>query len=147
MTGFDSKNLKFLKPVGTVRVFVEDEDGQIDDCTGVHDGRDWPRFAGKIAHGSRGRWISTEARRRFERHYFYVNGERAMFIAARRAGDLGSEQRPGYQLNKQTVEIGAGETKIVRRPVAAVANSVETGRTLEQRGFARAHELRRHVSK
>jgi Tol biopolymer transport system component len=111
ITGFDAKNLKFLKPMGTVRVFVEDEKGQatvarvsLTDETG--------RFCwqGGTVHADDG-FDRTE--RQFERHYVYVNtGDD--FVAPAGKLTLEVSKGLGFKPDKRTVEIAAGETKEIR---------------------------------
>jgi TolB protein len=111
ITGFDAKNLKFLKPVGTVRVSVETDDGQptsarvsMTDATG--------RFcwqAGTV-HADDG---FDRGERQFERHYVYVNayGE---FVAPAGRVTLETSKGPDYHLDKRTIEIAAGQAKEIR---------------------------------
>lgn len=111
LTSFAPGNLKFLKPVGTVRVSVETEDRRstsarvsVTDETG--------RFcwqAGTV-HADDG-FDRTE--RQFERHYAYVNPSQA-FVA--RAGQVTLEvsKGPGYRLEKRVVDVAAGQTREVR---------------------------------
>jgi TolB protein len=111
ITGFEAGNLQFMKPVGTVRVFVEDESGQaavarvsVEDQAG--------RFcwqAGTV-HADDG-FDRTE--RALERHYVYVNGSDD-FLAPVGQVTLEVSKGPEYKLDKQTVEIAAGETKEIR---------------------------------
>jgi len=108
ITGFDAANLKFLKPTATVRISLEDESGaptvarvSLEDDTG--------RFcwqAGTV-HADDG---FDRNERQFERHYVYVNGADE-FVAP--AGELTLEisKGPEYKLEKQIVQMAAGETK------------------------------------
>ncbi|HKN24059.1 MAG TPA: CehA/McbA family metallohydrolase [Candidatus Acidoferrum sp.] len=112
VTGFESKNLKFLKPVGTVRVFVETEDGQMTSAR-VSLTDEIARFCWQdsaTVHADDG---FDRSEMPLERHYVYVNGS-DNFVASAGRVTLEVSKGPGYQLNKRTLEIGAGETKIVR---------------------------------
>jgi TolB protein len=111
ITGFEAKNLKFLKPVGTVRVSVETDDGQptsarvsMTDETG--------RFcwqAGTVHADD----SFDRGERQFERHYVYVNPSEEFVVPTGRV-TLETSKGPGYHLDKRTIEIAAGETKEIR---------------------------------
>jgi TolB protein len=118
ITEFDAANLKFLKPVGLVRVFVEDENGQPTRAR-VSMVDEQGRFcwqAGTV-HADDG-FDRNELR--FERHYVYVDGGND-FLAP--AGELTLEVSKGlnYKLEKQTVTIAHGETKEIRIPLHPLA--------------------------
>jgi TolB protein len=110
LTGFEPRRLKFLKPVGTVRVSVETEDGRstsarvsMTDETGKFC---WQ--AGTI-HADDG---FDRNERQFERHYAYVNASQA-FVAPAGHVTLEVSKGPGYRLDKRTVDVAAGQTREV----------------------------------
>ena len=111
ITGFDGNNLKFLKPVGTVRVFVEDELGQ-------------PAVARVSMEGPDGRFCWQEStvhaddgfdrsKRSSERHYVYVNGNED-FVAPAGRVVLEVSKGPGYKLDTENFDVRANETKDIR---------------------------------
>jgi len=118
ITGFEAKNLKFLKPMGIVRLHVEDENGQetsarvsLTDATGRFC---WQEGAPVYADDGFDR-----SERPFERHYVYVSPADNFVVPAGQA-ILEVSKGPGYELDRQSIETGAGETKDVRvrlRPV------------------------------
>jgi TolB protein len=111
ITGFEAKDLKFLKPVGTVRVFVENENGQATTArVSITDEAGRFCWQESTVHADDG---FDRSERQYERHYVYVNagGE---FVAPGGRVTLEVSKGPGYALDKQTVEIVAGETKEVR---------------------------------
>jgi TolB protein len=111
VTGFDSKNLKFLKPTGLVNLIVEDE----------HEESTTARISVTDENGRLGWQASTvhaddgfdRSERTFERHYFYVDGSDTIFAAPGKL-TLEVSKGLGYKLEKQVVEIAAGENKEVR---------------------------------
>jgi Tol biopolymer transport system component len=112
ITGFEAKNLKFLKPVGTVRVFVENENGQATSAR-VSATDEAGRFCwqeGAPVHADDG---FDRSERQFERHYVYVNTT-DNFVTP--AGRVTLEVSKGleYRLDKRIVEVGRGETKEIR---------------------------------
>jgi len=112
ITGFEAKNLKFLKPAGTLHLLVENEHGQGTSArVSITDGAG--RFCwqeGATVHADDG---FDRSERPFERHYVYVNARGNFVIPAGRA-TLEVSKGPGYKLDKQTLEINAGETKEIR---------------------------------
>jgi TolB protein len=111
LTGFEAKNLKFLKPTGTVRVLLEDENGR-------------PATARVSMTDENGRfcWQQTPVyaddgfdrnERQFERHYVYVDGSEA-FIAPAGQATLEVSKGLNYKLEKQTVDVRPGETRDIR---------------------------------
>jgi TolB protein len=108
---FDATNLKFLKPVGTVHLFVEDEHGQPTSArVSVTDEAGKFCWQESAVHADDG---FDRKERPFERHYAYVNGNDD-FVAP--VGPLSFEvsKGPGYRLEKSTVEVVAGGTNEVR---------------------------------
>jgi TolB protein len=111
LTGFEAKNLKFLKPVGTVHLSVQTEDGR-------------PTSARVSMTDSSGRFCWQEGtvhaddgfnRKElpFERHYVYLSPSDE-FVAPAGPVTLEVSKGPGYRFDKRTVEIAAGETKEIR---------------------------------
>jgi TolB protein len=112
VTGFEAKELKFLKPVGTVRVFVETEKGEatsarvsLIDSTG--------RFcwqSGAAVYADDGYDRSESA---FERHYVHLDIGDDFEVPA---GEAVLEVSKGleFQPERQTVRVMAGETKEIR---------------------------------
>ena len=111
ITGFEAKNLKFLNPTGTVRVFVEDEGGRPTSAR-VSMMDENGRFCWQAApvHADDG-FDRTE--RQFERHYVYVDGGDTFVLPAGKA-TLEVSKGLDYKLDKSTVEVAAGETKQIR---------------------------------
>lgn len=111
ITGFDSKNLKFMRPVGTVHLFVEDEYGEPTSAR-VSVGDEAGKFCWQqsTVHADDG---FDRNERAFERHYVYVS-ENDDFVAP--AGRLTFEvsKGPGYKLEKSNVDVVAGGTNEVR---------------------------------
>jgi len=112
ITGFEAKNLKFLKPAGTLHLLVENEHGQETSArVSITDGAG--RFCwqeGATVHADD---AFDRSERPFERHYVYVNAGGNFVIPAGRA-TLEVSKGPGYKLDKRTLEIKAGETKEIR---------------------------------
>jgi TolB protein len=124
ITGFEAKNLKFLKPVGTVRVSVETEDGR-------------PTSARVSMTDPKGRFCWQEGtvhaddgfdrgERQFERHYVYVNPADE-FVAPAGSVTVEVSKGPSYRLEKQTLEVLAGETKELRISLHAVQTPWNAG--------------------
>jgi TolB protein len=111
ITGFDPKNLKFLKPVGTVHLFVEDEHGQPTSVrVSVNDQAGKFPWQESTVHADDG---FDRNERAIERHYVYVN-DNDDFVAP--AGRLTFEvsKGPGYKLEMSTVDVIAGGTNELR---------------------------------
>jgi TolB protein len=111
VTGFDSKNLKFLKPTGLVNLIVEDEHGESTTARiSVTDESGRLGWQASTVHADDG---FDRSERPFERHYFYVDGGDTIFAAPGKL-TLEVSKGLGYKLEKQVVEIAAGENKEVR---------------------------------
>jgi TolB protein len=111
ITGFEAKNLKFIRPVGIVRVSVQTEEGRptaarisMTDENGRFCWQEGPVYADDGFNRSE---------RQSERHYVYVNSADE-FVAPAGHVTLEVSKGPGYQLDKQTVEVAAGQTKDIR---------------------------------
>jgi TolB protein len=112
LTAFDAKSLKFIRPVGTLRVAVEDEKGgatgarvSVTDTAGRFC---WQESA--VVHADDG---FDRNERDSERHYVELSiGDN--FIVP--AGDVVLEisRGPEYQPEKRSIHVAAGETKDVR---------------------------------
>ncbi len=114
ITGFEAKNLKFLKPAGTVHVSVETEDGR-------------PTSARVSMTDEKGRFCWQEgtvhaddgfdrSERHFERHYVYANPTDE-FVAPAGSVTVEVSKGPGYRLEKRTLQVLAGETRELRIPL------------------------------
>jgi len=112
VTGFEAKQNKFLKPVGTVRVFVEAEKSEatsarvsLTDATGRFC---WQGSADVHADDGYDRSESV-----FERHYVHVDIGDEFVVPA---GDAVLEVSKGleFQPERQTIRIKEGETKEIR---------------------------------
>ncbi|HTQ97103.1 MAG TPA: CehA/McbA family metallohydrolase, partial [Candidatus Acidoferrum sp.] len=111
VTGFDSKNLKFLKPTGLVNLIVEDEHGESTTArVSVTDESGRFGWQASTVHADDG---FDRSERPFERHYYYVDGGDTIFAAPGKL-TLEVSKGLGYKLEKQVVEIAAGENKEVR---------------------------------
>ena len=112
ITGFEAGYLKFLKPRGTIRVHIENEYGQATSArVSLTDEKGkfcWQE--GSPVHADDG---FDRNDRPFERHYIYVSRD-ATFVAAEGRVTVEVSKGLGYKLDKQTLEIGAGETKEIR---------------------------------
>jgi TolB protein len=111
VTSFDAKNLKFLKPTATIRVFLEDEKRQATTArvSMIDEAGRFP-WQEATVHADDG---FDRSERPFERHYVYVNtGDD--FVVPPGKLTLEVSKGLGYELNKQTIEIAAGETKEIR---------------------------------
>lgn len=118
ITTFEGKNLKFLKPVGTLRVFVETAKGaptsarvSLTDESGRFC---WQGSA--VVHADDG---FDRSERAFERHYVYVTSGDDFQLPAGKA-TLEVSKGPGYKPEKRSVEIAVGETKEVRIKLQAL---------------------------
>jgi TolB protein len=111
ITGFDSKNLKFMKPVGIVHLFVEDEHGEpISARVSVNDeGGKFP-WQQSTVHADDG---FDPSERAFERHYAYVNGNDD-FVSPVGLLTFEVSKGPEYKSEKSSVDIVAGGTNEVR---------------------------------
>ena len=108
ITAFDPKDLKFLKPVGTVRLVVEDEQGQATVArVSMTDESGRFCFQESTIHADDG---FDRSERPFERHYVYVTSTDD-FVASAGRVTLEVSKGDGYKLETQSVEVGAGETK------------------------------------
>ena len=124
ITAFEAKNLKFLKPVGTVRVFVETAKSaatsarvSLTDETGRFC---WQGSA--VVHADDG---FDRSERAFERHFIYVISGDDFVVPAGKA-TLEVSKGFGYKLEKRTIEIAAGETKEVRVKLQALPTPWKT---------------------
>jgi len=125
ITGFDPANLKFLKPVGLIRVSVQDESGQPTRAR-VSMTDEQGRFCWQIGTVYADDGFDRN-QLRFERHYVYVDGSDD-FLAP--PGQVTLEVSKGlhYKFEKQTVTIAPSATKEVRitlRPLPGPWNSAE----------------------
>ncbi len=118
ITGFEAKNFKFLKPVGTVRVLVETEKSEatsarvsLTDATGHFC---WQGSA--EVHADDG---YDRSERPFERHYVHVDTGDDFVVPA---GDAVLEVSKGleYQPERQTIHIEKGEIKEIRVRLARI---------------------------
>ena len=111
ITGFDAKNLKFMRPVGIVHLFVADEQGQATSArVSVSDERGKFPWQQSTVHADDGFDRSDRA---FERHYTYVN-DNDDFVAAPGRLTFEVSKGPEYKLEKSTVDVVAGGTNEVR---------------------------------
>jgi TolB protein len=117
ITSFDAANLKFLNPTATIRVLLEDENGQatvarvsLEDAAGRFS---WQ--AGTV-HADDG---FDRNERKLERHYMYLDGS-GEFVAPAGRLTLEISKGPEYKLEKQQVEIGSGESREIRVRLQAI---------------------------
>jgi TolB protein len=111
ITGFDSKNMKFMRPAGIVHLFVEDEQGQPTSArVSVSDEAGKVPWQQSTVHADDGFDRKDSA---FERHYVYVN-DNDDFVAAAGRVTFEVSKGPGYKLEKSTVDVVPGGTNEVR---------------------------------
>jgi TolB protein len=111
ITGFEAKNLKFMKPTGVVRLFVEDESGRATRARVFMTDADG-RFCWQesTVHADDG---FDRGERKFERPYVYVDGNDS-FVVPHGPVTLQVSKGLAYSLDEKTLEIDAGETKEIR---------------------------------
>ncbi len=111
ITGFAAENLKFKKPVGTIHLFVQDENGAPTNAR-VSMTDDTGRFCWQqsTVHADDG---FDRSERPFERHYVYLNTSDD-FVAPAGKVTLEVSKGPEYKLEKQTVDVAGGGTEEIR---------------------------------